>query len=98
MNPPATATRSDTGTSGARTAAAGSQEPAHLYINSTPWGVLYVDDKQIGNTPLADVKVPPGSHSIRVTRDGYVSYETVIAIESGEQLKLTDIVLQEKPQ
>ena len=72
-------------------------EPAHLFINSTPWGVLYVDDRQIGNTPQADVKVPPGSHSIRVVRDGYLSYETVIAIESGEQLKLTDIVLQEKP-
>ena len=73
-------------------------EPAHLFINSTPWGVLYVDDKQIGNTPQADLKVPPGSHSIRVARDGYLSYETVIAIESGETLKLTDIVLQEKPQ
>ena len=73
-------------------------EPAHLFINSTPWGVLYVDDKQIGNTPQADVKVPPGSHSIRVARDGFLSYETVIAIESGETLRLTDIVLQEKPQ
>ena len=73
-------------------------EPAHLFINSTPWGVLYVDDRQIGNTPQADVKVTPGSHSIRVSRDGYVSYETVIAIESGETLKLTDIVLPEKPQ
>lgn len=73
-------------------------EPAHLFIASTPWGLLFVDDKQIGNTPQIDLKVAPGSHSIRVTRDGYVSYETVIAIESGEQLKLTDIVLQEKPQ
>ncbi|HKE91412.1 MAG TPA: serine/threonine-protein kinase, partial [Gemmatimonadales bacterium] len=73
-------------------------EPAHLFINSTPWGVLYVDDRQIGNTPQADLKVAPGSHSIRVSRDGYVSYETVITIESGETLKLTDIVLPEKPQ
>ncbi|HEY6225016.1 MAG TPA: PEGA domain-containing protein, partial [Gemmatimonadales bacterium] len=79
-------------------ATAAAVEPAHLFINSTPWGVLYVDDQPIGNTPQADVKVTPGSHSIRVSRDGYLSYETVIAIESGEQLKLTDIVLQEKPQ
>jgi hypothetical protein len=98
-NPPPTATRPDTGSSTQRPPATTSAlEPAHLFINSTPWGVLYVDDKQIGNTPQADVKVAPGSHSIRVTRDGYLSYETVIAIESGEQLKLTDIVLQEKPQ
>ena len=73
-------------------------EPAHLFIAASPWGVLYVDDRQIGNTPQADVKVPPGTHSIRITRDGYLPYETIIAIESGESLRLTDIVLQEKPQ
>jgi hypothetical protein len=73
-------------------------EPAHLFIAASPWGVLYVDDRQIGNTPQADVKVPPGTHSIRITRDGYLPYETIIAIEAGESLRLTDIVLQEKPQ
>jgi serine/threonine protein kinase len=98
-NSPPTTTRSDTGSVATRQPVTTSAvEPAHLFINSTPWGVLYVDDKQIGNTPQADVKVAPGSHNIRVTRDGYLSYETVIAIESGEQLKLTDIVLQERPQ
>ena len=80
------------------TPTASAVEPAHLFIASTPWGVLFVDDKQIGNTPQADLRVAPGSHSIRVSRDGFLSYETVIAIESGETLKLTDIVLQEKPQ
>jgi hypothetical protein len=60
--------------------------------------VLYVDDRQIGNTPQADVQVPPGTHTIRIVRDGFLPYETIIAIEAGETLKLTDIVLQEKPQ
>jgi hypothetical protein len=78
--------------------ATAASEPAHLFINSTPWGVLYVDDNAVGNLPQADVKVTPGSHNIRVTRDGYLSYETEIVIESGEVLRLTDIVLQEKPQ
>ena len=76
----------------------GTVEPAHLYIAASPWGVLYVDDRQIGNTPQADVRVPPGTHTIRITRDNYLPYETIIAIESGESLRLTDIVLQEKPQ
>lgn len=96
-NPSPTSPTSDT-SAGHPSGATASTEPAHLFINSTPWGVLYVDDKPVGNLPQADVKVPPGSHSIRVTRDGYLPYETVIAIESGEVLRLTDIVLQEKPQ
>jgi predicted Ser/Thr protein kinase len=74
-------------------------EPAHLYINSTPWGVLSIDGRQLGNLPQAGVvDVPPGTHTIRIIRDGYLPYESVIAIEAGETLRLTDIVLQERPQ
>ena len=76
----------------------GLSDPAHLYINSNPWGVLYIDDRLIGNVPQADVKIPPGMHRIRITRDGFLTYETEIAIEAGETLRLTDIILQEKPQ
>ncbi len=73
-------------------------DPAHLFINATPWGLLFIDDRPMGNTPRADLQVPPGMHRIRITRDGYLPYETEIAIEAGETLRLTDIVLQEKPQ
>lgn len=73
-------------------------DPAHLFINATPWGLLFIDDRPMGNTPRADLQIPPGMHRIRITRDGYLPYETEIAIEAGETLRLTDIVLQEKPQ
>ncbi|MGH7613314.1 MAG: PEGA domain-containing protein, partial [Gemmatimonadales bacterium] len=93
---PATRTGSDSAPAPRPTASL--NDPAHLYINSNPWGVLYIDDRLIGNVPQADVKVSPGMHRIRITRDGFLSYETEIAIEAGETLRLTDIVLQEKPQ
>ena len=73
-------------------------DPAHLFINATPWGLLFIDDRGMGNTPRADLQIPPGVHRIRITRDGYLPYETEIAIEAGETLRLTDIVLQERPQ
>jgi hypothetical protein len=75
-----------------------SNDPAHLFINATPWGLLFIDDRPMGNTPRADLQIPAGMHRIRITRDGYLPYETEIAIEAGETLRLTDIVLQEKPQ
>jgi predicted Ser/Thr protein kinase len=93
---PATAARPDAAAPPRPTA--GLSDPAHLYINSNPWGVLYIDDRLIGNVPQADVKISPGMHRIRITRDGFLSYETEIAIEAGETLRLTDIILQEKPQ
>lgn len=104
-NPPRGSTSSGTATppdSGARRRPAGrvaTVEPAHLFINSSPWGVLFIDGRQLGNLPQAGVvDVPPGTHTIRILRDGFLPYEQVIAIEAGETLRLTDIVLQEKPQ
>ena len=95
---PGTVATADTGGGRVRPPVTASNDPAHLYINATPWGLLFIDDRPMGNTPRADLQIPPGMHRIRITRDGYLPYETEIAIEAGETLRLTDIVLQEKPQ
>jgi hypothetical protein len=94
-----TATPPDSGARRPPAGQSGTAEPAHLFINSSPWGVLFIDGRQLGNLPQAGVvDVPPGTHTIRILRDGFLPYESVIAIEAGETLRLTDIVLQEKPQ
>ena len=69
--------------------------PGHLFVNATPWGQLFVDGELIGNTPRADVQVAPGAHRLRVTRDGFQPFELAIRIAAGQELRITDIVLQE---
>ncbi len=69
--------------------------PAHLFVSATPWGQLYVDGELIGNTPRADVQVAPGAHQLRVVRDGFQPYEVAIRVAPGQELRITDIVLQE---
>jgi serine/threonine protein kinase len=76
---------------------AGATEPAHLFLNATPWGLVFIDDEHVGHTPM-EALVTPGYHVIRISRDGYAPFQREIAIESGEKLRLTDIVLQENPQ
>ena len=66
-----------------------------LFVNATPWGQVYVDGVLIGNTPRAGVAVAPGAHQLRVARDGFQSFEIAIRIAPGQELRLTDIVLQE---
>ena len=66
-----------------------------LFINAMPWGQVYVDGELIGNTPRADVPVVPGAHQLRVARDGFQSFEIAIRIAPGQELRITDIVLQE---
>lgn len=69
-------------------------EPATLFVNARPWGVVFIDGRRIGNTPRANISVPAGRHVIRVERDGFVAYERTVQLASGAELRLTNIVLE----
>ena len=69
--------------------------PGRLFVNATPWGQVYVDGELIGNTPRVNVQVSPGPHQLRVVREGFQPYELPIKVAPGQELRVTDIVLQE---
>ncbi len=64
-----------------------------LFINSTPWGVVYIDGERIGNTPQINLAVPAGTHVIRIVRDGFQPFERQVEIAPDQVLRLTDITL-----
>ena len=68
-------------------------EPARLFINATPWGLLYIDDELVGNTPKANLELAPGTYRIRVVRDGFLPFERQIQVAPGQEVRITDIVL-----
>jgi len=70
------------------------ETPARLFVNATPWGQVFVDGQPIGNTPRVDIAIPPGTHTIRIVRDGFAPYERTIEAGAGEAVRLTGIVLQ----
>jgi len=69
--------------------------PGRLFVNATPWGQVYLDGVLIGNTPRAGVSISPGAHRLRIVRDGFQPVDLAIRVASGQDLRLTDIVLQE---
>ncbi len=94
-NTPATVPR---GSADAPTAAASSATSgAKLFINSTPWGQVFIDGAVVGNTPRANVDLTAGSHVIRVVRPGYVIWERTVRVSAGETLRITDIVMEPTP-
>ena len=43
-----------------------------LYVTSSPVGaIVYIDNKQIGTTPVEACEITRGRHSIRIEKDGY---------------------------
>jgi hypothetical protein len=73
-------------------------QPARLFVQSRPWGVVYLDGVEIGNTPQADLSVPPGRHTVRIQRDGFVPFEQAVDLAAGQTVRLTGIVLEARNQ
>jgi len=68
--------------------------PARLFVNSTPWGQVYIDGQLVGNTPQANLVVGAGAHRVRVARDGFQPWERAVQLAPGQELRITDISLQ----
>jgi eukaryotic-like serine/threonine-protein kinase len=69
--------------------------PGRLFINSIPWGQLSIDGQLVGNTPMVGLEITPGTRRLRVTRDGFRPFELEIQVAPGQEVRLTNIQLQE---
>ncbi len=72
-------------------------EVGHVWISADPWGELYIDGAYAGNTPALNLPLGAGPHVVRVEREGFVTFEQRIELTSGEELRLTEIVLRPEP-
>jgi hypothetical protein len=69
--------------------------PGRLVVGATPWAQLYVDGRFIGNTPVVDLPVAAGTHTLRLVRAGFEPEERVVSVAPGETLRVTRIRLRE---
>jgi serine/threonine-protein kinase len=60
------------------------QAQSSLLVSSRPWGIVFVDKRRVGYTPVA-VQVAPGSHAIRIERDGYEPVEHTLSVRPGDE-------------
>jgi len=77
--------------------AAAAPEIGHLYVNTDPWGALYIDGTHVGNTPAINLTLAAGPHVLRIEREGYAPHEQDFALTAGQELRITDIVLRRVP-
>lgn len=60
-----------------------------LMINAQPWGVVYLDDNEIGSTPITVPKVPEGLHKVRVVRDGFKELKVEVKVAPNKKNNLS---------
>jgi hypothetical protein len=65
-----------------------------ISVSSIPWSaVVYLDDQYKGLTPVTIQGVSLGTHSLKVTKDGYKDYTTSVTVPDGKMVKLSTIHL-----
>jgi len=63
-------------------------------LETWPSGTAYLDGAYLGATPLREVKLSPGYHTLRVEREGFKGYSTAVTVVAGRAVELGDVVLQ----
>jgi serine/threonine-protein kinase len=57
----------------------------YVTVSATPFGTVYVDGLEIGDTPLVRHELTPGVHELRITRPGFVTVVDTIVITAGNE-------------
>jgi len=58
-------------------------------VLSTPFGAsVTIDGKKVGQTPLADFKLPPGVHQVEMSREGYEDWIGSVKVEPGKRTRI----------
>ena len=55
-----------------------------------PKAMLYIDGKEVGETPRRINTIPIGEHSLSLKKDGYVTLQKTVTIEEGETLEMEE--------
>jgi serine/threonine-protein kinase len=63
------------------------QGEAYLTVDSDPWGMLYLDDVEIGPTPVTDYPLQPGKYRLRIEQEGYGDKTETIVITGAGQIR-----------
>jgi hypothetical protein len=63
------------------------RESALLTVASEPWGTLYIDNVEIGPTPVADYRLSPGTYRLRIEQEGYRTKKETIVISGSNPIR-----------
>lgn len=68
--------------------AAEDDSPGRLQIGVRPWAVVRIDDRQVGETPLAPLELPPGTYTARLEHPSYQPFVRRVKVRPGETVRL----------
>jgi serine/threonine-protein kinase len=63
------------------------EQVGYLSIDAVPFGTVFIDNVDIGPTPIAAHQVRPGTHTIRVENPGYRTHTERVTVDAGNTVR-----------
>jgi serine/threonine-protein kinase len=67
----------------------------YVTVDAQPYGTVYIDRVEIGDTPVTRHELRPGRHIIEVRRDGYRTTVDTVTITAGNPNVLRKVLIRE---
>jgi hypothetical protein len=55
----------------------------YITVNAEPYGELYIDGVDVGPTPVVRYAVRPGTHTVKVVREGFKTVDEKVHVDAG---------------
>jgi len=68
-----------------------------LTIDASPFGEVYIDGTDVGQTPVVEYAVAPGRHTIRIEHPGYKTVSETVQVERNSTVRKRYALLPETP-
>ena len=65
------------------------EEWGYLSINANPFGTVFIDGVNVGDTPIDRHRVRPGTHTIRIENPGYKTLTERVSVDPGNTIRRT---------
>jgi predicted Ser/Thr protein kinase len=65
-----------------------------LTVDATPFGTVYIDHVEIGDTPVAGQRLSPGRHIVEVRREGYRTAVDTVTISAGNTSVVRKVLIR----
>jgi serine/threonine-protein kinase len=65
------------------------EEWGYLSINANPFGTVFIDGVNVGDTPIDRHRVRPGTHTIRIENPGYKTLTERVQVDPGNTIRKT---------
>jgi len=69
----------------------------YLTIDASPFGEVYIDGVDVGQTPVVEYAVPPGRHAIRIEHPGFKTVTETVQVDRTATVRKRYALLPESP-